>query len=162
MGLLVKDDATIMRDMFKEMAKLRGISVRYQHLYSNTDYSIHTELKGSYSEPIPMDIIFDENPRQTTLKKLGWVSEDQRAERPILAQLPYDAPFLQKGCRLLIKFGPNGDEKIFRITRIQCIMDYPDSWYCQLAPEFETTTLPVDTNYNDTDTNFLKDSEGDM
>lgn len=62
--------------MFKEMAKLRGIEVRYQYLYSNLDYSIHTELKGSYSEPIAMNIIFEEYPRQSTLKRLGWFSED--------------------------------------------------------------------------------------
>lgn len=162
MGTLIKDDATILREMFKEMAKLRGIEVRYQYLYSNLDYSIHTELKGSYSEPIAMNIIFEEYPRQSTLKRLGWFSEDPKAERPPIAQLPYDAPYLQKGCRILIKFGPNGEEKVFRITRITCIMQYPDSWYCQLAPEFETTTLPVDTNYNQTDTNFLKETEGDM
>ena len=60
MGLLTKQDSTIFRNFFKEMAMLRGIQVIYQYPI-DMEFSLHAEEnpKG-FSEPIPMDIIFED------------------------------------------------------------------------------------------------------
>ena len=71
MGLLTKKDSTIFRSFFKEMAKLRGIHVYYQYPI-DMQFTIYAEEnpKG-FSEKIEMDIIFNENPKTTTLRKYG-------------------------------------------------------------------------------------------
>lgn len=140
MGLLTQKDSTIFRKFFKEMAKLRGISVAYQYPI-DMNFTIYAEEdpKG-FSEEIKMDIIFTENPKVTTLRKYGWVSQLPE-DKPYMAELPYDAPNLCKGCRISI-FPPLplAPKRVFVITDIQANLEFPDSWVCKLAPVFEKKT----------------------
>lgn len=138
MGLLTTKDSEVFRKFFKEMAKLRGIAVLYQYPI-DMEFSIYAEEnpKG-FSEEIPMDIIFTENPKTTTLKRYGWVSEVPD-DKPYIAELPYDAKNLCKGCRILIPaplpLSKDGN-RVFVITDIQSNLEFPDSWICKLAPVF--------------------------
>jgi hypothetical protein len=136
MGLLTKSDSTIFRSYFKEMAKLLGIKVIYQYPV-DMKFTIYAEEnpKG-FSEEILMDIIFDENPKITTLRKYGWVSE-MPDDKPYLAQLPFDAKNLCAGCRISIfPPMPMADKRVFVITDIKSNLQFPDSWMCKLAPVF--------------------------
>lgn len=136
MGLLTKSDSTIFRSYFKEMAKLLGIKVIYQYPI-DMKFTIYAEEnpKG-FSEEILMDIIFDENPKITTLRKYGWVSE-MPDDKPYLAQLPFDAKNLCAGCRISIfPPMPMADKRVFVITDIKSNLQFPDSWMCKLAPVF--------------------------
>ena len=154
MGQLVKADSTMFRSWFKEMAKLLGIRVIYQYPI-DMKFTIYAEEnpKG-FSEEILMDIIFEENPKITTLRKYGWVSEIPD-DKPYLAQLPFDAKNLCKGCRIsIIPPLPLADKRVFVITDIQSNLQFPDSWMCKLAPVFfEKTENKLD--YKDKNNVFM-------
>lgn len=160
MGTLIQKDAKLFRGWFKEMAKLIGIRVLYQYMHTDKSFDVHGALKGTYSDPENLDIIFIEYPDQKTLKKLGWYSEDKE-QRPIMAQLPYDTPNLQSGCRILIPYGVTEvDYKTFRITEIKTIPTMPDSYYVKLAPEFASIFSETLSDYSDSDFNMISGEDG--
>lgn len=161
MGTLIQSDATSLRQNFKEMAHLLGVEVLYCELIDATKrYGIHTDLNANYKDPIRMDIIFEEYPKQKTLKMLGWFSEDSE-DKPIIAHLPYDTPGLQKGCLLLIPAAINGEYKPFRITEISNGMIFPDCFYVKLAPEFESRIENMThTSYVQDAFTFLRGEDG--
>lgn len=155
MGQLTKKDSTIFRQFFKEMAKLRGIEVIYQYPI-DMNFTIYAEEdpKG-FSEDIPIDIIFDENPKVTTLRKYGWISQTPD-DKPYLAQLPFDAPNLCKGCRISIQPPlPLADIRVFVITDIKANLEFPDNWMCKLAPVFFNKTTTKLDGYKDKNNVFM-------
>lgn len=154
MGLLTKKDARLFRFFFKEMAKLRGISVKYRYV-EDTETTIHAEFESKLSEPIDMDIIFNENPSVNTLKTIGWVSENPD-DKPYIAQIPFDAPFLSTECEIEIPpFLEIASRcRKFKITSINTLLEYPDCWTCTLAPIFDNA--PVKDNYDETNYNYVE------
>ncbi len=101
MGLLTQQDSTMFRHYFKEMAKLRGIHVFYQFPVE-MDLSTYAEERPmGFSEKIPIDIIFELNPKVATLRRYGWVTE-QNEDKPFICSLAYDVPHLRKRCRITI------------------------------------------------------------
>ena len=68
MGLLNRDDARIHRAYFEEMTKLIGIQVLYQYVIKQ-ELTIHSEDNSTLSQPMQLDILFDENPSQKTLNR---------------------------------------------------------------------------------------------
>ena len=155
MGLLTRKDSAIFRQFFKEMARLRGIQVIYQYPI-DMDFSIYAEEDPrGFSEEIIMDIIFEENPKVTTLRKYGWVSE-LPDDKPYLAQLPFDAKNLCKGCRITMKPPlPLADNRVFVITDIQANLEFPDNWMCKLAPVFFSKTQDKTVDYKDRNNVFM-------
>lgn len=156
MGELLKKDAVIYRQFFKETAKLLGVKVLYSYPI-DMDYTLHGNADPlGYSEPIEMDIILQESPKLTTLRKLGWVSEDPN-DKPYLCQVPYDAPNLQRYCRIELPApSPLSPSRLFRITEIQVDQLMPDSWYCKLAPVFEKPDTIKEKDYKDKSYTYLK------
>jgi len=156
MGQLLKQDAVLYRRFFKEQAKLLGIHVLYQYPI-DMEFTLHgQEDPKGYSDPIEMNIIFDQSPKLKTLRKLGWVSEDPE-DKPYLVQIPFDAPNLQKGCLITLPAPlPFADSKVFKITDITFDQVLPDSWYCKLAPKFETMNALTEADYKDKPYSFLK------
>lgn len=156
MGLLFQNDATIYREFFKEQAKLLGIRVQYRYPI-DMEFTVHSqEDPRGYSEPIDMDVIFDQSPKLKTLRKLGWVSED-KSDKPYLVQVPYDTPNLQKGCLIILPSPiPNSEARVFKITDIVVDQILPDSWYCKLAPKLEKMNVLTSKDYEDKSYSFLK------
>lgn len=156
MGELFRKDATIYRKFFKEQARLLGVKVQYMYPV-DMDFTLHgQEDPRGYSEPIEMDIIFDQSPRLKTLKKLGWVSEDKE-DKPYLVQLPYDAPNLQKGCLITLPSPlPMTPSRVFKITDITVDQVLPDSWYCKVAPKVDRKDVLTPEDYKDKPHAFLK------
>ena len=101
MGILTQKDATIFRNFFKEMARLRGLPVIYKYPIDMKFSNYAEEIPTGFSEDIHIDIIFDENPKTSTLRKYGWVSE-LPDDKPYMATIPFDVPNLCKGCRIII------------------------------------------------------------
>lgn len=156
MGELFKSDAEIYRKFFKEQARLLGVHVQY--LYPiDLDFDLHgQENPRGYSEPIEMDIIFDQSPKLKTLKKLGWVSES-KDDKPYIVQLPYDSPNLQKGCLVVLPSPlPLSPSRVFKITDITVDQILPDSWYCKVAPKLDTRSVLSSKDYSDKPNAFLK------
>lgn len=155
MGLLTEHDSTIYRGYFKEMAKLIGIAVTYQYPI-DMEFSMYAEEnpKG-FSEPIPMSIIFEANPKTATLRKYGWVSE-LPDDKPYMVTLPFDAPNLCKGCRISIPPPkPLKGDRVFVVTEISANLDFPDSYVCKVAPVMHNKPT-VEPNYSDTNNTFIK------
>lgn len=102
MNNLINSDALRFRSWFKEAAKLRGIPVIYQYPLE-FQYTLHTELdwRTKYSEEFFLYAIFDENPRVTTLRNYGWISE-LPTDKPYLTYLPMDTPELSAGSHVTI------------------------------------------------------------
>lgn len=150
MGLLTQQDAQMFQTWFKEMAHLRGIAVKYIYPVIE-DVTIHSEIQNQFSSEIDMDVIFEENPKVNTLKRIGWVSENSD-DKPYIARLPFDAPNLQTKCRIMIPpIGQAIPGRWFEITSIHSDLEYPDCYICVLAPVFETEAPRTDhsqTNYN--------------
>lgn len=99
---LINSDSLRFRSYFKEMSKLRGIPVWYRYPMEQ-DFTLHTELRWdvAMSDITPLNIIFDENPRITTLRNLGWVSELPE-NKPYVMYLPMDTPSLTAGSQVII------------------------------------------------------------
>lgn len=153
MGLLTNQDSTLYRGFFKEMAYLRGIPVKYQYAHY-MDPTIYAEMIPSYSEEIDMNIIFDENPRTATLKKINWVPNFPN-DKPYIAYLPFDTPNLT--VKAIISIPPidslHDKARRFEVTSITTLLEYPDAWVCTLAPIFNTDTPKTD--YNKTNMNYV-------
>ena len=149
MGLLTDSDSKVFRGWFEEMAMLHGFRVGYQYPLGDAK-TIHSEPNMPMSIPIDLDIIFNENPTLDTLKKHGWVVEIGE-QKPVVAQVPYSTPGLQRYSRIIIpSIGTVVDERIFEVTAISTIMEYPDCWTVRLAPVFKT----IKEQHNYTKTNY--------
>lgn len=157
MGYLTQADSTLYRNWFKEMAFLRGIHVYYQYPINMKFSDYAEENPEDFSDPIEMDIIFDANPKVSTLKRYGWVTEN-KDDKPYMAQLPFDAPELAKGCRITIPAPlPMADEGVFVITEIKSNLEFPDSWICKLAPVFKNKDSAENhNNFENKNENYLK------
>ena len=156
MGILINRDAEVYRKFFKEQAKLIGIKVQYQYPV-DMEFTLHgQENPKGYSDPIDLDIIFDQSPKLVTLRKFGWVSEDDR-DKPYIVQVPYDTPNLQKGCLLILPSPlPLEPSRVFKITDITVDHVLPDSWYCRVAPKFEDINTIKKDDYKSKPNTFLK------
>lgn len=157
MGLLTQDDATLYRGWFKEMAYLRGIRVLYQYAISTTE-TIHAEFDSTYSKHIPVDVIFETNPKANTLKRIGWVSENPD-DKPYIVYLPFDIPNLNT--ESIVSIPPSVEKGLrarkFKVTTINTLIEYPDCWICTLAPVFDTDK--VDNDYSETNYNYVNKDE---
>lgn len=155
MGLLTGEDSKLFRQFFKEMAKLRGISVQYIYPVDE-EVSIHGQIFPEFSSIYDIDIIFESTPKIKTLKNYGWVSEDS-SDKPYIAYLPYDTPHIQTKARLkLFPIGSEKDGKWFEITDINEAIEFPDAYICRLAPVYVTEKEKLD--YEQTNNNYI---EGD-
>lgn len=152
MGLLTQNDAKVFQNWFKEACLLHGIPVKYVYPVRE-NVTIYTEIQPEFSEVIDLDIMFDENPSVKTLKRIGWVSEDPD-DKPAIAHLPFDTPYLQTKARILIPpIGQAIPGRWFEVTSIHSQLEYPDSYTVTLAPVFETEKEK--TNYNESNYNYV-------
>lgn len=136
MGLLNRQDARIFRGYFSEMCKLIGISVGYQYV-TEKHMTIHSEDNSKFSMPVRLDILFDENPSNDTLNKLGWISE-LNDQNPIIANLPYNTPNLTVNARITVEsIDGVARPRVFKITKIQADLEFPDAYTCALVPVFD-------------------------
>ena len=136
MGLLNRADSTIFRQYFNEMVKLIGQSVGYQYVVKQ-ELTIHSEDNRKLSVPIRLDVLFDENPSVDTLNKLGWVSE-VNDQKPIIVNMPYNTPNLTVNARVIIESVDGvGRPRVFRVTKIQSDLEFPDAFTCALVPVFD-------------------------
>lgn len=145
---LVKRDALIHRKYFQEMLRLYGIDGMYFQVDDNTKkYNVNGEFSATYLDPIPCQMIFDQVPRISTLKKLGWVSELDETQ-PII-HVDYDLPNLQVGACFSIEdpLRP-GKGRLFRVTKLSLGIIYPANVTCQIVAVMGDTpenTLQPDT-----------------
>lgn len=153
MGLLVGEDAKLYRGWFKEMSRLLGIPVWYQYPIDK-ETTVHTEIKSYFSEPVKIDVIFNENPDINTLKAMNWVSENPD-DKPYIAIFPWDTPNIMTKARVEIcTIDSVGTGKVFEITSIKTLLQYPESYTCTLVPVFNSVI--TNDNYSDGNYNYTE------
>ena len=158
-GRLVQPNVQLQRRYFNEMVTLRGVFCEYQYPLQNKQYTTQGELDTSYSEPLRVGCIFNENIDQKTAKRLGWNAELQ--DQASLISVPYDLEKLQIGCLFKI---PSAFDKTqgrkFRVVEMSAIPIYPASITCRLVPEYETTVEKADTElFVNSDFNLLNQED---
>lgn len=91
---------------------------------------------------------------------MGWVSELNQ-QKPIIAQLPFDTPHLAKYARIIIPpfVEINSRSRVFQITKIDTLLEYPDCWTVALVPVFDS--YKEDNDYAESNVNYMDtESEG--
>lgn len=158
-GILISPPVELQRRYFKEMVTLRGVFCKYQYPLQNKQYTTQGELDTSYSDPIKVGCIFNENLDQKTAKKLGWNAELQ--DQMSVISVPYDLENLQVGCLFEIPAAFDGAEgRLFRVVEMYSIAIYPASITCRLVPEYKTTMERAETEmFVNTDFNLLNQED---
>lgn len=144
---ILQNDLLLQRYWFEEVLDLYGISAKYYQLKPGCKFTSAGELSSNYYDPIKARILFDQVPKISTLKRLGWVTElDQNSS---LIHVKFDTPGIQFGCIYSIKDPLTPDKgRLFRITKLQTGIIYPAAVTCQIVPilgtDPEATTEPYD------------------
>ena len=157
-GLLLNDDITLHRDWFIQMCELIGIKVIYRAPRQDKHYTNYTEIESNYEKAVAVGCIFEEHPKQQTLKKLGWVSELQ--EDASIIHVEYNLPNIQLGALFIIPSGlDNTKGRLFRVTKLSNTMIYPSSMSCAIVPEYDNTFSKSLLNHKHTSFNVLREEE---
>jgi hypothetical protein len=122
---LIKKDALMFRKYFQEMLRKYGIDCSYFSVKEGTaKYNVNGEFSAEYNKPVGTQVLFDQVPKISTLKKLGWSTPTDESQ-PIL-HIDYDLPGLQVGCLFSIEdpLRP-GKGRLFRITKMSLGIIYP-------------------------------------
>ena len=70
---LIKKDALMFRKYFQEMLRKYGIDCSYFEVKEGTvKYNVNGEFSAEYKSPLASQVLFDQVPKISTLKKLGW------------------------------------------------------------------------------------------
>ncbi len=95
----------------------------------------------SYSDFIDIHIFFDGNPKVKTIKRLGWVVENNQ-NLPFLIHCSYHLPELQKDSLFHISGQYTGmSDRVFRVTELTCDIQAPDHLVAQVVPVYENQTV---------------------
>lgn len=138
---LIGRDIELMRVRYDEALQMQGVPAKYQ--YPNLpDTNVQGEsVVDSYSEDIETHIFFDGNPKVKTLKRYGWVVENDQ-NLPFLVHCSFNLPQLQKDC--LFKLSgqyTNMPDRVFRVTELTCDLQAPDHMIAQVVPVYDKQTV---------------------
>jgi hypothetical protein len=136
-GLLIGKDIKLHRAWFKQMIALHGINCKYRAPLKNKEYDARGDLRTGYQPEVLVGCLFEEHPKQQSLRKAGWAAELQ--EGTSIIHVPYDLPDLQVGALFEVPSGlDSGHGRIFRVVSMSNIMIYPASISCEIALEYES------------------------
>ena len=157
-GILLGDDIKIHRAYFEECVYLIGIQVLYRAVKKDKHWTTYAEIESNYERPVLVGCIFDDHPKQKTMKKLGWNSE--RQEDASLISLPYDLD-VQVGSLVIVPSGiDNAQGRLFRVVDMSTTMVYPASITCRIVPEFEDTCAPAqEAHLNDSQSMLMREDD---
>lgn len=148
-GILLRNDLEIQRYYFNEALDYYGIDADYYQVKEpSQQFTSAGEASSNYYDPVPMRIIFDQVPKVSTLKKLGWVTELNEDSQPII-HIPFDTPGIQFGALFKIAdpLKP-GSGRMFRATKLSTGIIYPTAVTVQIVAvagdKITETTKPYD------------------
>ena len=141
MNNLVGRDVTIWRKRYDEALTLNGIPAKYQYPYLADTNTQGESVVDTYSEPMDTFIFFDSNPKIKTIKRYGWVV-DNDADLPFLVHCSWNLPHVQKDSLFLFS-GQYSEmpDRVFRVTEITYMIDSPDHLVCQVVPVYDKDQL---------------------
>lgn len=138
---LIREDIKLMRNRYDEALTMRGIPVKYQ-FPNMAESNVHGEsLIDSYSDEISTFVFFDGNPKIKTIKRYGWVVENNQ-DLPFLIHCSFNLPHVQKDS--LFKISGEYSElpdRVFRVTEIAYDLQAPDHLVCQIVPVYDKSPV---------------------
>lgn len=157
---LIGKDVKLMRNRYDEALKMQGISAKYQYPIL-PDSNVQGEaLIDSYSSPIDVHIFFEGNPKIKTIKRYGWVVENDK-DLPFLIHCSFNLTNVQKDCifRIAGQYS-EVNERVFRVKNISYDLQCPDHIVCQVIPCYDEqivgrTKKEVETTFNKSN-HFIK------
>lgn len=134
---IIGDDIKLMRDRYDEALVQQGIECMYQFPYMAQSNRQGEPLVEAYSELLPTNIFFDGNPKIKTLKRYGWVVEND-SNLPFLIHCSWNLPHVQKDAifRIAGQYTEVPD-RIFRVTELTYDIQCPDHLICQVVPVYD-------------------------
>lgn len=157
---LIGPDIKLMRARYDEALRLQGIPCSYQYPNLPNSNAQGEAVIDSYSEPIPVNIFLDSNPKITTFKRYGWVVEGNK-DLPFLIHCSFNLPHVQKDSifRIAGQYTELPD-RIFRVTEISYELACPDHIVCQIVPVYDDnivgrTEVEIKREFS-TSSHFLK------
>lgn len=141
MQSLIQDDIKLMRARYNEALQLQGIECTYQFPNLADSNTQGEPVIDSYSELIPTHIFFESTPKVKTLKRFGWVVENDQ-NLPFLIHCSWDLPHVQKDSIFRIA-GQYSElpERIFRVTGISYDLQAPDHIVATIIPVYDETQI---------------------
>jgi hypothetical protein len=126
-----------MRARYDEALQLQGIECKYQFPNLATSNTQGEPEIDSYSELIDTHIFFETTPKVKTLKRFGWVVENNQ-DLPFLIHCSWSLPHLQKDSIFRIS-GQYSElpERIFRVTDLSYDLQAPDHLVATIVPVYE-------------------------
>lgn len=134
---LIGPDIRMMRDRYDEALELQGVPATYQYpLFPDSDVD-GEPVVDSYSEFVNTNIFFDGNPKIKTLKRYGWVVENDN-NLPFLIHCSFHLPHVQKDSLFRIS-GQYSEmpDRVFRVTEITMDIQAPDHIVCAVVPVYD-------------------------
>lgn len=157
-GKLLTPDIKLHRKYFDEMVKLLGIQVIYRAPRKDKHWTTYSEIDSNYKDPLMIGCLFEDHPAQSTMKKLGWVSELQTESS--LIHVAYDTPDIQVGALFTIPSGiDTAKGRLFRCVRLTNSIIYPASVTCEIIPEYEDTYNNTNIDYKHSSFNALREED---
>lgn len=137
MQSLIGEDIKLMRARYDEALQLQGIECTYQFPNLATTNTQGETLVDSYSELITTHIFFESSPKVKTLKRFGWVVENNE-NLPFLIHCSWNLPHLQKDAVFRIS-GQYSElpERVFKVTDISYDLQAPDHLVATIVPVYD-------------------------
>lgn len=157
--LLNGNNLKLHRKYFENVVRLSGINIQYQAPAEDAHYDTSGDLWSKYWEPITIGCLFNDNPDQKTMKKLGWNAELDSETR--LVTVAYDTPKLCAGALFTLPAAIDGAPgRVFRVIRMSTSAIYPSSVTCELAPEYNSI-FDTSSVHNPEDSKYISDGPSD-
>lgn len=138
---LVQEDILLCRARYDEALEMQGVPCTYQYPNFAGSTEQGEPLIDSYSDFKETHIFFDGNPKLKTLKRYGWVVENNE-ELPFLIHCSWNLPSVQKDSIFRIAgHYASVPDRIFRVTEITYDLQVPDHLVCKVVPVYDETTL---------------------
>lgn len=163
MNNLIGNDILLARKRYDEALKLRGIPAKYQYPMRADQNAQGEAVIDNYSIEEDVNIFFESTPKARTLKRLGWVVENDK-ELPMLIHCSWNTQHLQKDSIFTFSglYAGLPDRK-FRVTEVGYLLEAPDHVTCTVVPVYDKnivgrTDKEVSQTYNKSNT-FLKNNK---
>ena len=134
---IIGQDITLNRKRYDEALKLQGIPAKYQFPNLAETNNQGETLVDSYSDYIDTHIFFESNPKLKTIKRYGWVVENN-SDLPFLIHCSWNLPHLQKDALFTFSglYAELGD-RLFRVTELSYDVQAPDHIVAQVIPVYD-------------------------
>lgn len=137
MNNLIGADVTLMRQRYDEALKLQGIPAVYQYPNMAGSNNHGESVVDSYSEYVDTHILFDSNPKIKTLRRYGWVVENDD-DLPFLIHCSFNLPYLQKDSIFRISGQYSGvPDRVFRVIELTYNLQAADHIVCKVVPVYD-------------------------